>query len=113
MMDTPRTPEQTLVKARQIAIETGLDYVYVGNVDDPHRQSTYCPGCGELVIARRWHDVGTYWLDESNCRFCGHAIAGHFADKPGHWGTRRMPVDPAALLRSLEPEQQDATEAGN
>ena len=102
MLDTARTPAQTLVKAREIAIETGLDYVYVGNVDDPERQSTYCPCCGELLIARRWHDVGTYQLDQNHCRFCGHTVAGHFADKPGHWGTRRMPVDPAALLRSLE-----------
>ncbi len=102
MLDTPRTPAQTLVNAREIAIETGLDYVYVGNVDDPERQSTYCPGCGKLLIARRWHDVGTYQLEQSHCRFCGHKVAGHFAEKPGHWGTRRLPVDPAALLRSLE-----------
>ena len=105
MLDTPQTPAQTLVKAREIAIETGLDYVYVGNVDDPARQSTYCPGCGKLLIARRWHDVGTYQLDQNHCRFCGHKVAGHFAERPGHWGTRRMPVDPAAFLRSLETER--------
>ena len=105
MMDTPPTPRATLVKARDIAMECGLNYVYVGNVDDPQRQSTYCPECGELLIARRWYDVDSYQLKENACRFCGHAIAGHFADSPGHWGTRRMPVDPAAFLRSLETER--------
>lgn len=25
-------------------------------------------------------------------------IAGHFQDTPGHWGRRRLPVDPALLL---------------
>jgi AmmeMemoRadiSam system radical SAM enzyme len=103
--DRPGTSHQTLVTAREIAVEAGLNYVYLGNVDDPERQSTYCPGCGKLLIARRWHDVGAYELEGNRCRFCGHTVAGHFADKPGHWGTRRMPVDPAALLRYLETEQ--------
>ncbi len=102
MMDKPRTPHQTLIQAREIAIDAGLNYVYVGNVLDPQRASTYCPNCHELLIERQWHDVCTYELDENHCRFCGHEIAGHFGKEPGHWGTRRMPVDPASLLRSME-----------
>ena len=113
MLNTPRTPAQTLVNAREIAIETGLDYVYVGNVDDPERQSTFCPGCGKLLIARRWHDVGTYQLDQNHCRFCGHKVAGHFAEKPGHWGTRRLPVDPAALLHPWNQISVAQSERGN
>jgi AmmeMemoRadiSam system radical SAM enzyme len=112
MMDTPPTPAETLVKARDIAIEAGLHYVYIGNVLDPPRESTYCPNCGEMLIARRWYDLGAYELDRNHCRFCGHTIAGHFGDKPGHWGTRRVPVDPAALLRSLESDQRGAIGAG-
>ncbi|MCS7467900.1 AmmeMemoRadiSam system radical SAM enzyme [Stieleria sp. ICT_E10.1] len=104
MLETPRTPSRTLVDARKIAIEAGLHYVYVGNVDDPKRQSTYCPDCKTRLIGRRWYDIDTYQLDQNRCRICGHIIAGHFGDKPGHWGTKRVPVDPAALLRSLEPE---------
>ncbi|WP_182868163.1 AmmeMemoRadiSam system radical SAM enzyme [Stieleria mannarensis] len=104
MMDTPPTPSRTLVDARRIALETGLHYVYVGNVDDPKRQSTYCPGCKAPLIGRRWYDIDTYQLDQNRCRNCGHTIAGHFGEKPGHWGTKRVPVDPAALLRSLETE---------
>ena len=104
MRETPRTSPETLVHARDIAIETGLNYVYVGNVEDPQRQSSYCPGCGELLISRRWYDVATDQLDHGHCKFCGHHIAGHFADKVGHWGTRRVPVDPGALLRTLESE---------
>jgi pyruvate formate lyase activating enzyme len=105
MMDTPPTPAQTLCDAREIAIDAGLQYVYVGNVADSQHQSTYCPNCGEQVIERRIFDVGAYNLDRNQCRFCGQVIAGHFADKPGHWGTRRMPIDPAALLWSLESER--------
>jgi pyruvate formate lyase activating enzyme len=102
MMDTPATPSATLIKARDIAIETGLNYVYVGNVLDPQRESTYCPNCHKLLIERHWYDLGVYELDRNRCRFCGHTVAGHFGEKPGHWGTRRVPVDPAALLRTLE-----------
>lgn len=103
MLDTPRTPTQTLIEARDIAMEEGLQYVYIGNVLDPPRASTYCPGCGQLLIARQWYDLGAYELEQNHCKNCGHTIAGHFADTPGHWGTRRVPVDPAELLRSLEP----------
>jgi pyruvate formate lyase activating enzyme len=102
MMDVPPTPPETLVNARDIAIEAGLNFVYIGNVLDPPRESTYCPNCGKMLIERRWYDLGAYELDRDRCRYCGHPIAGHFGDEPGHWGTRRVRVDPAALLRSLE-----------
>ncbi len=39
-------------------------------------------------------------------------LAAHIADKPRHWGTRSMPVDPAALLRSLETEQRGTIGVG-
>ena len=100
-MDTPATPHATLIQARDIAIEMGLNYVYVGNVLDPQRESTYCPNCKKLLIERRWYDIGIYELDQNRCGFCGSTVAGHFGEKPGHWGTRREPVDPAALLRAL------------
>lgn len=102
MLDTPWTPARTLVRARAIAMAAGLHYVYVGNVFDPERASTYCPHCHKLLIQRRWHDVRTYQMDQNRCRHCGHVIAGHFAETPGNWGTKRMPVNPAALLKSLE-----------
>ena len=102
MMHKPRTPTSTLIRARKIAIDEGLKHVYVGNVLDPKHSSTYCPNCQKLLIERHWHDVRTYQLDQDRCRYCGHELAWHFADRPGQWGTRRMAVDPATLLRSLE-----------
>jgi pyruvate formate lyase activating enzyme len=102
MLDTPRTPIDTLIQARDIAIETGLNFVYIGNVLDPPRESTYCPNCGKLLIERQWYDLGEYHLRENRCEFCEQVIAGHFAKEPGHWGTKRVPIDPAAFLRSLK-----------
>lgn len=93
MLDRPRTPHETLNAARDIAIKTGLKYVYNGNVDDVARQSTYCPNCQKLLIERNWYELGEYALDRDRCRHCGTHIAGVFGTRPGSWGRKRQPVD--------------------
>lgn len=93
MLDRPRTPHESLIAAREIALKTGLKYVYVGNVDDVERQSTYCPTCGKLLIERNWYELGEYALDGNRCRHCGTTIAGVFGARPGTWGRQRQPVD--------------------
>ncbi len=52
MLDTSATPHKTLVTARQIARDAGLNYVYLGNVHDKGRQITYCPNCATRTIGR-------------------------------------------------------------
>ena len=37
MMDKPHTPHETLIQARQIALDAGIKFVYVGNVYDLER----------------------------------------------------------------------------
>jgi AmmeMemoRadiSam system radical SAM enzyme len=102
LRDRPPTPPETLILAYDIARDSGLRYVYTGNVFDVKRQSTYCPGCGKLVIERRGYNLAQYNLQENRCIFCNAEIAGHFGERPGEWGARRMPVDPRALLYELE-----------
>ncbi len=98
MLDKPRTPHQTLTRARSIAMANGLRYVYVGNVHDVHGSSTYCPQCQKCVIERDWYELGEYHIDHRNsCGFCGATIAGHFEDQPGQWGSRRQSVDMRAF----------------
>ena len=58
MRDVPPTPPSTLRRARTIALEHGLRYVYTGNVHDPDGQTTRCPGCGEPVVVRDWYVIG-------------------------------------------------------
>jgi len=77
MMDKPRTPAATLKRARQIALSTGLKYVYVGNVFDDEGQTTYCPSCGRALIRRSWHDVLEDHLIGDLCP-CGQKIPGYF-----------------------------------
>jgi len=93
MRDIPRTPAKTLQRARKIAMDNGVHFAYTGNVHDREGDSTYCPGCKELLIERDWYELGRWHLDENGaCSNCGMHIAGHFAASPGHFGARRMPV---------------------
>lgn len=93
MNDRQNTPHETLMLARELATETGLKFVYVGNVNDVDRQSTYCPDCQGLLIERNWYALGQYNLDGNKCRNCGCEISGKFEDQPGNWGRKRQPVD--------------------
>ena len=43
MTDAPPTPHATLTRARGIALDEGLHYVYTGNVHDTECDTTYCP----------------------------------------------------------------------
>ncbi|HWC64073.1 MAG TPA: AmmeMemoRadiSam system radical SAM enzyme, partial [Rhizomicrobium sp.] len=93
MLEKPRTPAATLNQARRIAMGEGLNHVYVGNVHDRGRQSTYCPQCGECLIERDWYVLGRWHLDEKGrCLSCGTQLAGVFDGAPGTWGSKRRPV---------------------
>lgn len=79
MLDVPRTPPSTLRRAYDIGKEAGLKYVYVGNIDDEDRESTYCPGCHKMVIDRRGY-IGQYVTNhltkEGDCPYCKTHIEG-------------------------------------
>ncbi len=76
MTDRPRTPASTLTKARNIGLEMGLKFVYVGNVHDTEGQTTYCPACKTALIRRDWHSVLADRVVKGKCFKCGEAIAG-------------------------------------
>jgi pyruvate formate lyase activating enzyme len=92
LQDKPRTPATTLARAREIAKQAGIRHVYTGNVHDVAGQSTYCHGCGARVIERDWYELGEYALTGDRCRACETPIPGRYADRPGTWGRKRLPV---------------------
>ncbi|MFQ5515462.1 MAG: AmmeMemoRadiSam system radical SAM enzyme [Myxococcota bacterium] len=93
LLDRPPTPPSTLHRARSIARDHGMRYVYTGNVRDPDGGSTYCLGCGIRVIGRDGYELTAWHLDPAGrCRDCGTRCAGVFTPEPGHWGSRRLPV---------------------
>ena len=76
MQDVPRTAQHDLARAYEVGKQAGLHYVYVGNVMDADRESTYCPQCKEKLIQRHWYSVRELWRERGVCPKCGHAIAG-------------------------------------
>ena len=90
--DRGPTPPETLLAAYDVARSLGLNYVYAGNVHAPREGSTWCPGCGELLIERDWYELGRYQLDGNRCRSCGYQLAGRFDQGRGNWGRKRLPV---------------------
>jgi len=93
MMDRPPTPPATLSRARSIGLKNGLHYVYTGNVHDGDGGSTYCSGCGKLLIGRDWYVLNAWNLDASgHCQYCATPLPGVFEAKPGRWGAKRVPV---------------------
>ncbi|MEN8121790.1 MAG: AmmeMemoRadiSam system radical SAM enzyme [Bacteroidota bacterium] len=72
----PSTPVSTLEKAREIALNEGLNHVYVGNVPGSKSQNTYCPSCGKIVIERKGYRIMTNKIHSGKCSNCNYKIAG-------------------------------------
>ncbi|MBN2571233.1 MAG: AmmeMemoRadiSam system radical SAM enzyme [Ignavibacteriales bacterium] len=78
MMDKEQTPVSTLIRARNIAIQSGVKYCYLGNVHSEEGQTTYCPNCKEPLIIRDWHSIKTNKLKDGKCYKCSQIIDGTF-----------------------------------
>jgi pyruvate formate lyase activating enzyme len=97
MRDISATPPATLMRARDIARQAGLRYVYTGNIWDEAGQSTYCHDCGACLIGRDGYTITSWALDaHGHCAACGEPCVGVFEAAPGRWGARRTPLFIAA-----------------
>ncbi|MCX8166818.1 MAG: AmmeMemoRadiSam system radical SAM enzyme [Candidatus Micrarchaeota archaeon] len=86
LMHLPRTPLETLLKAKKIAEDLGMEYVYVGNVHYyDGLEDTYCPSCKSLLIKRSGFNVVKNVFSNNKgiqisenkkplCPKCGHEI---------------------------------------
>jgi pyruvate formate lyase activating enzyme len=93
MPDIPATPPATLVRARNIAIKQGLQYVYTGNVHNQEGDTTFCPNCHTPLIVRDWYQINQYHLtQDGDCPHCATSIAGRFATQAGTFGRKRIPI---------------------
>ena len=91
------TPKATLIRAREIAIQNGLHFVYTGNVQHRNGDTTFCPQCRHPVIQRDWYAIAGWDLTSQGCcPRCNAKIAGRFESQPGNWGRRRLPVQLSA-----------------
>ena len=70
----PPTPLKTLEKLYSIAKEK-LHFVYLGNVSDTIRSSTFCPICETLLIERNSYKTQIVNINSENaCKNCGTKI---------------------------------------
>ncbi len=76
LKNLPPTPVETLERAREIALEEGLHYVYIGNVPGHPAGNTYCPKCGKLLIKRMGFYVVENHIVDGKCEYCGEPIPG-------------------------------------
>lgn len=76
LTDRPPTPVQTLIMAREIGINTGLKYVYTGNVPGENGENTFCYNCGETLIDRWGFYIKKNFIENGKCMHCGAKIHG-------------------------------------
>ncbi|MFH1457901.1 MAG: AmmeMemoRadiSam system radical SAM enzyme [Candidatus Omnitrophota bacterium] len=70
------TPVQSLERARQIALDSGLKYVYIGNLAGHPAENTYCPKCKQLLIERKGYFILKNNIQDGKCKYCGEKIEG-------------------------------------
>lgn len=70
----PPTPVESLVRAREIGLSTGLCFVYLGNVPGHKAENTFCPKCGKMVIERYGCALVKTNLVGSKCTLCSEDI---------------------------------------
>lgn len=76
MLDRQPTPASTLSLARDLGRRAGLEYVYMGNVNEAGAGDTICPGCGQTVIHRQRLQFLDTDLTGNCCSHCQYEIAG-------------------------------------
>ncbi|MEA3435241.1 MAG: AmmeMemoRadiSam system radical SAM enzyme [Thermodesulfobacteriota bacterium] len=72
----PPTPFAVLDQAQKIGLETGLHYVYLGNVKNSATENTRCPACGQILIERKNFESIKNIIQDGHCPNCGREIAG-------------------------------------
>lgn len=76
LRNLPPTPVSSLETARNLCLEAGLKYVYIGNVPGHEGENTYCPQCHKMLIQRLGYRIIKNDIQNGRCLHCGNEIAG-------------------------------------
>jgi pyruvate formate lyase activating enzyme len=72
MTNTIRTPVDRLERARRLALDMGLQHVYLGNVYDNDATTSYCRACGARQVTRYGLNAQVAGLTaDGTCKACG------------------------------------------
>jgi pyruvate formate lyase activating enzyme len=72
----PATPAEILHKARETAMNAGINYVYIGNIPGLDERDTWCPSCHKKIIERTGYHITSFELKDGHCKFCNAKIPG-------------------------------------
>lgn len=75
LADQPRTPLETLKRARQTGIDAGLRYVYEGNIPG-EGEDTVCWSCAKTLVKRYGFSVEENKITGGKCGSCGAKMDG-------------------------------------
>lgn len=81
MQNLPATPPATLERAAKTGKETGLKFVYQGNVMTSDGENTYCPECGKLLVERLGFSVTQFNIIKGRCKNCNKVVPGVWEKK--------------------------------
>ena len=76
LSNLPPTSERILILAKDIALEAGLKFVYIGNQPDLLGENTSCPNCKQLLVERYSYLIEKNLIRNGQCPFCKEKIAG-------------------------------------
>jgi len=103
MTSQRNTTVEDLLRAAEIGRESGLRYIYAGNL--PGRvgpwEDTRCPHCSEILIRRYGYHIEDYRLTpDGRCPTCAHQIPGRWSKKFDAQITSRpfLPHNPSRLF---------------
>lgn len=74
LMDLPATSVDAMKRSLEIARSAGLLFAYLGNMPGHRAESTWCPGCGRLLVKRTGWGVTEVHLDGRLCPGCGYEM---------------------------------------
>jgi pyruvate formate lyase activating enzyme len=76
LANLPPTPVATLSMAREIGLDSGLHFVYTGNIPGDSGEHTYCPSCQTVLIRRFGYSILENNITGKRCPKCQTTIAG-------------------------------------
>ncbi|MFT3753816.1 MAG: AmmeMemoRadiSam system radical SAM enzyme [Paludibacter sp.] len=76
LQNTQPTDKNILILAKEIALNCGMEYVYIGNLPGLHEENTYCPSCKQLLVERTGYALSENNIVKGKCRFCDESIDG-------------------------------------
>jgi pyruvate formate lyase activating enzyme len=79
LKNLPPTPVSLLERAREVALASGLEYVYIGNVPGHEGENTFCPRCKKAIIERAGFMIRGMHLKAGRCAYCGKPVPGIWA----------------------------------